>query len=139
MRLIEIRVGNVLNTLQRIRADCMHTCANVIILYLAAAEINTNCSHEAYLTFSFPLSPFPGHFPFFARMRAEFTVFIVSFQLSVCPSVWGCIVGSALLPVANFKHISYRRLTLSAHICCLLHVAYCLLPAATVSMLPVGC
>lgn len=47
------------------------------------------------------------------------------FSVFSFPTVWGCIVGSALLPVANFKHISSRRLTLSAHICCLLPAAWC--------------
>lgn len=63
------------------------------------------------------------------------------FSVFSFPTVWGCIVGSALLPVANFKHISSRRLTLSAHICCLLPdaTACCTLHAATATMLPAGC
>lgn len=116
--------------MQKILADCMHTWANVIILYLTAAEINTYWLTSPFLSLSFSLSHPLHSLSFLFEDAGRIYSFHSQFSVFSFPTVWGCIVGSALLPVANFKHISSRRLTLSAHICCLLPLpaARCMLP-----------
>lgn len=93
-----------------------------------------------FLSLSFSLSHPLHSLSFLFEDAGRIYSFHSQFSVFSFPTVWGCIVGSALLPVANFKHISSRRLTLSAHICCLLPAATacCTLHAATAIMLPVG-
>lgn len=139
MRAIEIRVGNVLNTC------CLHA-ENTRRLYAYVGKcyypLSDSC-WDKYALFPwglphlfFPLLfPFPipcAPFPFFARMRAEFTVFIVRFQFSVFR-----LCGDALLAVHCCQWQILSTLAPADWRCQLTFAACCLMPLpAARCMLP---
>lgn len=119
--------------MQKILADCMHTWANVIILYLTAAEINTYCSHEAYLTFSFPfLFPFPSLALPFLSFEDAGRIYSFHSQFSVFR-----LYGDALLAVHCCQWQILSTLAPADWRCQLTFAACCLLPLPAVRcMLP---